>query len=141
MISAYDSSRSKLGCAALGVCHSSSTFFFSFSLFFFCGHETGFAHFRWQPIEGQSTLRPSYNCASLTRLVKTSHRLHPRRLLPINSHPLPTHMLNNKTSRPALWTLPCSPQPGSAQVHSSRTHITSCLLVLPNPTTTQSCIG
>jgi hypothetical protein len=97
---------------------------------------------RWQPIDGQSTHRPSFNCASSTRLVKTSHRHHPRRLLPpstINSHPR-THMRNN-TSRPAPWTLPCSPQLASAQDHSCRTRIILCSLVSPNPTMTQSCTG
>lgn len=120
-------------------------FFFS-QFFFWCvAMEWGrVAHSlaRWQPIDGQSTHRPSFNCASSTRLVKTSHRHHPRRLLPpstINSHP-PTHMRNN-TTRPAPWTLPCSPQPASALDRSCRTRIILCSPVSPNPTTTQSCTG
>lgn len=124
--------------------------FFSFFLFLFffpfflCGHGMGSltSLARWQPIDGQSTHRPSFNCASSTKPVKTSHRHHPRPLLPpstINSHP-PTHMHNN-TSRPAPWTLPCSPQPASAQVHSCRTRITLCSPVSPSPTMTQSCTG
>ena len=117
-------------------------FFFSF---FFVAMEWGRSHClaRWQLIDGQSTLRPSFNYASSTKLVKTSRRPHPRRLphSTINS-PHPTHMPNNTpTSPPSLWTLPCSHQPASAPDHSCRTRITLCLPVWPSLTTTPSCTG
>jgi hypothetical protein len=76
---------------------------FFFALCFFVAMEWGRSHSlaRSQPIDGQSTLRPSCNCASSTRLVKTSRRPHPRRRPPstINSPPR-THM--RPTTRPRV---------------------------------------
>ena len=117
------------------------SFFFSIFYIFFPTPWNGVAH-SLQLIDDQSTLRPLYNCASPTKLVKTSHRPHrPLPLSTINSLP-PTHMHNNTpTTLPAPWILPCSPQPALEQVHSSRTRITLCLPVSPSPTTTPSCTG
>ena len=152
-ISLYDSSRSKLGCAVLVVCL--STFFFFFFLGFILFHICTYFLFVWnaihwgalltvnekpQPIVDQSTLRPSYNYASLTRPGRTFLRplLRPRHNITRNSPPTP---MDTPTSLPGPWTRQCSLQLASVPGRSSRTRTISCLRASPSPTMTRSCIG
>ena len=93
-----------------------------------------------QPIVDQSTLRPSYSYASLTRLERTFLRplLPPRHNITRNRPPTP---MDTPTSLPGPWIRQCSLQPASVPARSFRTRTISCLRASPSPTTTRSCIG